>query len=290
MSIEPRDEWLRDERIADLLAAQATEGLGAADTAELDRLLGAHPGADREVLDRVAAALMLAGRVDEEPLPAGLRRRLVEQAADWSKPAARAPVTDLAAARAARDRGRAVPDERGRGHVGWWVAAAAVLIAVAGWYPRLANTPTQVASLPTPPQPGPAQKREELLRAAAAPGRLVRWDWTGTNDPAATGVRGDVVWDPVTQKGYMRFVGLAANDARDHQYQLWIFDAERDQRYPVDGGVFDVPAGRTEVVVPIDARLAVAKPAMFAVTVEKPGGVVVSARERIVVLAKPGQA
>ena len=41
----------------------------------------------------------------------------------------------------------------------------------------------------------------------------------------------------------MRFRGLAANNPTQIQYQLWMFDAERDERYPVDGGVFDVPAG-----------------------------------------------
>jgi hypothetical protein len=51
--------------------------------------------------------------------------------------------------------------------------------------------------------------------------------------------------------------------------------------------VFDVTSGG-EVIVPIHAKLKVTKPTLFAVTVEKPGGVVVSKRERIVVLAKVG--
>jgi hypothetical protein len=46
----------------------------------------------------------------------------------------------------------------------------------------------------------------------------------------------------------------------------------------IDGGVFDAPS-TGEVVVPITARLR----ALFAVTVERPGGVVVSRREHIVV-------
>jgi len=39
--------------------------------------------------------------------------------------------------------------------------------------------------------------------------------------------------------------------------------------------------------VPIKAKLPVGEPVLFAVTVEKPGSVVVSKRERIVVVAKP---
>jgi anti-sigma-K factor RskA len=105
-----------------------------------------------------------------------------------------------------------------------------------------------------------------------------------TKDPAAAGVSGDVVWDPVTQRGFLHFTGLAANDPAVHQYQLWIFDASRDKRYPVDGGVFDVPANAAEVVIPIRAALMVYKPAAFAVTVEKPGGAVVSARDHVVAL------
>jgi hypothetical protein len=42
--------------------------------------------------------------------------------------------------------------------------------------------------------------------------------------------------------------------------------------------------------VPITARVRVGKPVLFAVTIERPGGVVVSAREHIVVLAKPRRA
>ena len=93
---------------------------------------------------------------------------------------------------------------------------------------------------------------------------------------------------PGTQKGFMRFVGLAVNDPKQLQYQLWIFDKHRDQAFPVDGGVFDItPSG--EVIVPISAKLPVGEPTLFAVTVEKPGGVVVSKRERIVVTAAPSK-
>jgi anti-sigma-K factor RskA len=84
----------------------------------------------------------------------------------------------------------------------------------------------------------------------------------------------------------MRIAGLQPNDRQRWQYQLWIFDKTRDQKYPVDGGVFDIPAGQTEVLVPIDARLPVSEAVLFAVTVEPAGGVVVSTRERIALLAQ----
>lgn len=61
---------------------------------------------------------------------------------------------------------------------------------------------------------------------------------------------------------------------------------------PVDGGVFEINAARAdaatgEVIVPVTAKLRVRGPTLFAVTVEKPGGVVVSPRERAALVASP---
>jgi anti-sigma-K factor RskA len=129
----------------------------------------------------------------------------------------------------------------------------------------------------------PSQGRAELLASASDAHALA---WTATADAAAHGASGDVVWSNAQQRGYMRFVGLQANDPKAWQYQLWIFDRTRDEAFPVDGGVFDVSASG-EVVVAISAKLRVDDASLFAVTVERPGGVVVSKRERIVVTAKP---
>jgi hypothetical protein len=134
------------------------------------------------------------------------------------------------------------------------------------------------------PAPSVAEQRDALLASSDT----IKVTLSATKDPAAAGVTGDVVWDAATQRGFMHFSGLAANDPAVHQYQLWIFDGARDQRYPVDGGVFDVPANAKEVVIPIRAALMVLKPAAFAVTVEKPGGAVVSSREHVVVLGAAG--
>jgi len=99
--------------------------------------------------------------------------------------------------------------------------------------------------------------------------------------------KGEVVWNGAEQRGLMKFVGLKRNDPRNSVYQLWIFDAERDERYPVDGGVFSIER-EGEVTVPIVAKLPVRRAVLFAVTVEAPGGVVVSKREQIVATAKFG--
>lgn len=104
-----------------------------------------------------------------------------------------------------------------------------------------------------------------------------------TGDFAKAG--GEVVWSDGKQEGYMTLSGIPANDPGQYQYQLWIVDPDRDA-LPVDGGVFDIPAGQGKVVIPIDSKLAVLKPAAFVITREKPGGVVKSAQEVVVAIAK----
>ena len=80
----------------------------------------------------------------------------------------------------------------------------------------------------------------------------------------------------------MRLTGMPANDPKTAQYQLWIIDPERGEQ-PVDGGVFDIRPGQSEVIIPIDSKLKVSKPAVFAITLEQPGGVVVSKGPLLVV-------
>jgi anti-sigma-K factor RskA len=101
-----------------------------------------------------------------------------------------------------------------------------------------------------------------------------------------TGVTGDVVWSTSTQRGFMRFKGLAVNDPKKLQYQLWIFDKAQDQKHPIDGGVFDIDLATGDVIVPITPKIRVQDATLFAITIEKPGGVVVSSRDRLVLIAK----
>lgn len=277
--------FLDDERLADLLVLEVTEGLEPAARAELDRLLAATPEASADALAQAAAAVTLAARLPLEPLPADLRATLVKQGETVVRVKAGNKVQALPV-RAPQTAPKAPPAtvaptrDAGSGRYGWYAAAASLLIALAAWWPRLGEAPPP--AVVEAPAPNPVEGREALLASPS----VLRQEWTRTEDPAAVAVTGDVVWDEATQTGYMRFAGLPPNDPTREQYQLWIFDGTRDDRYPVDGGVFDIPAGATEVVIPIKATLPVRKAAMFAVTVEPPGGVMVSSRERIVALAQ----
>jgi len=262
-----------EDNLADLLVQRETGGLGAAESRELDALLEAAPGSELDALASAAAALTLAVRLPLEPLPADLQARLLAQG--------RAAVRELSVGKVVSLTARPAPSPTPGISPGWFAAAACLVLAVAAWWPRV--TARDVVATATPVLPTLSQQRDTLLAGATG---TVRATWSGTDDPASAGIAGDVVWDPAKQTGYMRFVGLPANDASAEQYQLWIFDGTRDDRYPVDGGVFGIPPGETEVIVPIRARLPVRQAVLFAVTVERPGGVVVSSRERIVALAK----
>lgn len=254
-------------RLEDLLADEATQGLDAAETAALEALLATSAGYDRESLARVAAQVAGVTAAGGAGLPAALRAR-VEADAERVLGGTIFPAAAPA---------RVVPLRRRSA----WVPAAVAgwLAAAAGWL--LVVLPAPAPSPETATQASVAAARAALLASAAD---AVRIEWKATEDPAAAGASGDVVWSDALQQGYMRFRGLAANDPGVSQYQLWIFDAARDERYPVDGGIFDVPAAG-EVIVPIRARLPIDAATLFAVTIERPGGVVVSSRERLPLVA-----
>lgn len=158
---------------------------------------------------------------------------------------------------------------------GWLAAAAALALWVRA--PRV-DTTADVAVVTAP------MSLEMLRTALLADSTSIRRAWQESTDPSARGARGEIVWNDAQQRGVMRFVGLTPNDPRLAQYQLWIIDADRDARYPVDGGVFDVSSDG-EVLVAVTARIPVGRPTLFAVTLERPGGVVVSTRERLVLAA-----
>jgi Anti-sigma-K factor rskA len=296
---DTRPQGQPDEAMVDLLVKQVTEGLSPAEQRALDVMDSELASAYLRDLERAAAAVTLAGSAIEEPLPAALSARLEQQAAQHF--AAASNVADLTEARtAAAEKARlhqtSAPGRANRfGGYGWLAAAACLVLAIFGWQrsptplPPVAEVPPAPVSVPPvpvtvpPAQPAPPTAAEERAVLLAKTDSL-KIPLGATKDPAAAGVTGDVVWDPVTQRGFLHFAGLAPNDPAMHQYQIWIFDAGRDKRYPVDGGVFDVPANAGEVVIPIRASLMVRKPAAFAVTLEKPGGVVVSGREHVVAL------
>ncbi|MEM9695016.1 MAG: anti-sigma factor [Myxococcota bacterium] len=306
----------QEHRLAELLCDRALTGLDPRETEELDRLLE-HEGLEEDLgLELVAAQLEL-GFLDNdlEPMPAGLAAKIIAEAPPHIgvrmevRPAARVialPLHDDDSLRnmdALREWERDVlrdddagapPAARARGAWAWPVAAAACIAFLVGALAGSRTQPPVALALqaqmgPFPvtverPAPDLSEQRQALLTEAKD---IVKIEWKATEDAASQGSSGDVVWSPSQQRGFMRFRGLKQNDATRLRYQLWIFDKKRDDRYPVDGGLFDIDRKTGDVIVPITAQIPVLDPALFAVTAEQPNGVVVSDRKRIVLTAAP---
>lgn len=169
-----------------------------------------------------------------------------------------------------------VADRRGPSSVAHWAAyasafAAVVVLAIALWlYTHRDEADAE----------DPAAIRAQLAEVDDE----FEWTFAPTEDPVlASDAGGTVVWSPDLQTGLLTLHGLAVNEPIDAQYQLWIADETRDGP-PVDGGVFDVRA-EGELEIPIDAKLLIGRPTAFTITVERPGGVFVSGRERVVMHA-----
>jgi hypothetical protein len=277
------------ERVEDLLIKRSLEGLSDAENAELRALVETFPNVSIAEFDRTVAAISVSSVPTTCPMPSELyaqieaagKRLVSERAAAalaTSAPARAAMASATSApARAAfvrRRRSESRPVRRFPSRpsvVPWIVAVASIVLAVVGWWPTQPSTSS----------PDLLERRQLLIAAGAQ-----QQQWSATADPTAVVASGDVVWDAASQQGFMRILMLSPNDPAEYQYQLWIFDADRDERFPVDGGVFDIAAGDGEVIVPISAKLPVGRPVLFAITVEKPGGVVVSDRKRIALLAE----
>lgn len=260
----------------DLLLDEAIEGLGPEQQAEVEHLRAQQSGPADNKFMQIAALTQVAFAQQHghrERLPAALRALLLSAARSQPSSTSATPVIELDKARTTRNPAATKRAPLSLRDFGWAVAA---MLAITLLMPRPDTELTEVTGISDH-----ASARAVLLNAADD---AVVLEWAGQNDLVYAAVSGDVVWSDTAQTGFMRLTGLPANNPDQAQYQLWIVDAERSAQ-PVDGGVFNVPAGAGEVVIPIDAKLAVRTPSAFAITLEKPGGVVVSAGPLLVVAA-----
>lgn len=251
-------------RLNELLATQAVGSLTLDEQVELDQLMAELPAADRAQVatqyERISGTLAGALHAQSDArLPAELRAKLLAQG------------TALVAARTPRPTGRILV-----GPLGWAIAACLSVVATIGM-------------LRTPSAPTPEPATVARGRLIAEHPDTIQLAFTKTGDPAAKVLSGDIVWNQRLQRGYLRLTGLPTNNPSADQYQLWIFDGTRPE-YAVDGGVFNaaptaVVANTGELVIPFDAKLLVRDPAAFAITVEQPGGVVVTKKDRVLALA-----
>lgn len=302
-------------RLEELAVSRLLEPLSTEEAEEYAALEARLREFDQSAIERVVALAHLAVLPAAEPAPRTLRAAVETDADEFfgtprtqPPPAAEAP-----------------PSRRQRwgSSTGWWAALAASIVAVALFVHRPSDVRAPLTAddvrppapaAPIVPQPSvPPQSPQSVPPQSVSPPKVepkaaspdgaaadiqserrsflashphaIERAWRAGGDMTGEQVAGDVVWDEASQTGYMRFVNLRHNEPNAEQYQLWIFDGTRDQRYPVDGGVFDITSRGGEQIVRIHAKLRVQVPLVFAVTVEHPGGVVVSDRTRIAAIA-----
>lgn len=305
---------LHHDGVASLLELAAGRSVGGLDGEELRRLdsaltEGGIDAAEVEALEalaaRVAVAMAAADDPEIPPMPRSLRERLVADAVRVShgRPAGgpevgTGPVRRDPARTAAFEAGLAEPPTDAADAPSPFVAAdapasspapiaPAATVELAPWRRSLAWAGWAVAAAivgflllvppPSPPRPEPASGPMTVARLLALDAEAIEIPLAGLPD-VADGVSGRIVWSDRQQTGVLQVRGLPANDRQQLQYQLWVFDRgreERSEQHPaVDGGVFDVAAGAAELEIPIEAKLAVFDPYLFAITSEPPGGVV----------------
>ena len=275
-----------DFRIQELAAGFS---LGDVTEAELHEIKSYDPKIFQVMVERSEEAaartfLTFQGTVPVEPMPVELLSRLRKMAGGFFIDTATIPnvvkvstvapstVAQSTVAQSAVSTSTVATSWMGlREMTAWLSVAASIALLLSVWLPSRTD---QIASL--------QQQRDKLIASASD---IVRSKWESTALEQKQGKElGEVIWSSAAQQGFMTIRGLPINDATKEQYQLWIIDPSRDEK-PVDGGVFDI-ASDVESIVPIQAKLRVDKPTVFAITVEKPGGVVVSDQKRMPLLAK----
>lgn len=276
------------EKVLDLLFAKATTGLSAEESEQLRELEKVYTElrGDNSV-ELTAAAIGLVNLKTDEPMPLHLQKRILAGADRYfASKNGKVLNPDSSEPEAEYQKTFAFEPKRPIWQsLGWLVAAVAcIALAIILWQSRSQpqteytnNPPPQLTPTPTP------NLAEQRLQFIVSANDIVQRSWTDFNPQQPRHVKGDVVWSNAVQKGFIRFQNLPVNNNSKETYQLWIFD--ENQKNPVSGGVFD--ANQTgEIIIPIDAGLKINKPTMFAVTAEKPGGVVVSELGKVMAVAK----
>ena len=277
---------LEREKMLDLLLAKATDGLSKKESEQLRELEEVFPELkDDNSFELAAAAIGLINLKTDEEMPAHLQKRILADADKYFESNTE-KVLKQNSSQTEEEYQKTFAFEPKRSiwqSLGWLVAAVAcIALAVVVWQTRTAPEIEYAQTLPqqTAPAPGLAEQRQQLIASA---NDVVLEKWTDFDPKKPFNVQGDVVWSNAAQKGFIRFQNLPVNDKSKESYQLWIFD--ENQKNPIDGGVFSADEAG-EIIIPIDAKLEVKTPTMFAVTAEKPGGVVVSELGKVMAVAK----
>lgn len=258
--MKPTDESKMEEFLAGFVMGEWNE----TEFREIPQYSEAKANLVLDELERVASTVSLASIDQIEELPPALRSSITNAGRSFiseKTSKSETPMVQTASAQAPRL----------REVIAWISCLAASLLAIYFWQSQLYQGDRKGSATMT---------RDSLI--ASSPD-LIQTNWETASMMKGKVVSGDIVWSDTSQSGFMRFVGMPVNDPSVLQYQLWIYDPFRDSE-PIDGGVFNITSAK-ETIVPIQAKLRVNQPLYFAVTIEQPGGVVVSDLQRLSLLA-----
>ncbi len=277
---------LEKEKMLDLLILKATGEITKEESETLEKLEDTFPEFKDDISFELAtAAISLIDLKIEEEMPAHLQARIFADAENHFGSAEKQ--NDGGANGETEEFQKTFAFDKPKSSIwqslGWLVAGlACIALAVNLWVTY--NRPKEIVQNPPPqltptPTPNLAEQRQQLI----ASGNAAQKSWSDFDPKKPLNVEGDVVWSNTAQKGFMRFKNLPVNDKTKETYQVWIFD--ETQKNPVSAGVFDAnEAG--EIIIPMNAAIKVSKPTMVGITVEKPGGVMVSGLEKVMAVAK----
>ncbi|MEM1107757.1 MAG: anti-sigma factor [Planctomycetota bacterium] len=268
------------QRLFDLLADDALGQLSPDETYEMNTLLQDHPEQQGQGFEEAAALLLVAEAFApdataeaQRDVPEWLSEKIAAEAERFVRTPA--PETENSV--------KPVDTTKARSGILAFIGGAVVGAVAASILVALILTTAPQELRDTQPVATADSRYQQFVENTED---VSAYPWAIT-EAGYEQVTGEVCWSGIAQAGYMVLDQLPANDPTEAQYQLWIVDPTRDE-FPVDGGVFDVDeylAADGRAYVPIDAKLQIDQPAAFAITLEKPGGVVKSNNPLLVVAA-----
>jgi hypothetical protein len=161
------------------------------------------------------------------------------------------------------------------------VPAVAPTLAVAKPAPVVVVEP-EVVALPVAKvalAPSPVEGLDRLVSSAGEVLKVSAVASAALEHPEQ--VSAEFIWSERDSRGFLAVAGLPATDS-ERQYQVWVRDSARGEPHAINGGTFDIASDGPRWVIPIEPILPVYRPAVFEVTVEQAGGVVVSSPERVI--------
>ena len=260
----PREEK-KQERLIDLLALKSTQKLSIDEQRELNNLLDHYPEYTEDYFHEMTALAQVSfytqDNFNNEALPKQMRKRILH-----------AYKTELGQSTLMDFINHYMRVFFYKPQYAWTLTVL-MMIGLSFSMIEFRNYDANFRYLPL--------KRAVLENTAKD---MIQFPWH-SRSTAIESISGDIIWTDQGQKGFIKITGLPMNDPIQNQYQVWILDPLKYEQ-PVDGGVFDVTQTDKPVIIPINPKLPISKAVAFAITIEQPGGVVVSSQPLLLTAPK----